>query len=67
MSQLRIAGTDVSCPLIWMSVLTQWQRKDKLGSDIFRADDIDIFMVGIDDLFDDRQSKTGAFFVLSTG
>ena len=34
-------------------VLAAWQCKCKLGSYALRADNVDIFTVGLDDLFDD--------------
>ena len=41
--------------------------KDKFCSDALGADHIDVLPVSGNDLFDDRQSKTGAFLVFAAG
>ena len=43
------------------------QSKDKFGSHTFCTDHINILVMCIDDLFDYRKSKSGAFTVLSAG
>ena len=43
------------------------QGEDEFGSDTLGADDIDVFVVGIDDLLHDGKSKAGAFLVLASG
>ena len=43
------------------------QRKDKFCTNTFCADDIDIFMMGMYDFFNDGQPKTGSLFVFPTG
>ena len=47
--------------------LCQRKCEDKFGSHAFRADDVDMFFVSLNDFFDNGQSKTGAFFVFSAG
>ena len=41
------------------------KSKNKLGSDAFCTDDVDIFSMCIDNFFDDGQAKTCPFFVLA--
>ena len=43
------------------------QSKDKFGSHTFCTDHINILVMCIDDLFDYRESESGAFTVLSAG
>ena len=43
------------------------QSKDKFGSHTFCTDHINILVMCIDDLFDYRKSKSGAFTVFSAG
>ena len=42
------------------------QRKDKFSADTLRADHIDIFIVGLDNLLRDGQAKASPFLILST-
>lgn len=41
------------------------QRKDKLRSDAFSADHIDVLIVGLDDLLGDGKPETRSLFVLA--
>ena len=43
------------------------QRKDKLRAHTFGADHIDVFTVGLDDVFYDRKAKAGTFFIFTSG
>ena len=43
------------------------QGEDKLCADSFGTDDVDIFIMRLNNFFYDRKSKTGAFLVLPTG
>lgn len=46
--------------------LRERQGEDKFRSDTFRADDIDVFVVRLNDLFDDRQTESGALLILAS-
>ena len=43
------------------------EGEDEFGSDAFRTDHVDVLVMGVDNLFDDRQSQPGAFAVFSAG
>lgn len=45
----------------------QRQRKDKLRTNAFRADTVDIFSMCLDDFFYNGKSKSGALLVFSAG
>ena len=45
----------------------QRQRKDKLRTNAFRADTVDVFAVCLDNLLYDGETKPGSFFVLAAG
>ena len=45
----------------------QRQRKDKLRTNAFRADTVDIFSMSLNDFFYNGKSKTGAALVFSAG
>mgnify|MGYP006964171202 CR=1 FL=1 len=40
------------------------QREDELCANALCADDIDMFIVSLNGLFDDGKSETGSFFIL---
>ena len=57
-----------SCPLLFVPMrLSAGKREDKLRANSLCTDDIDIFVVCLDDLFYDGKTQTGALFVLTTG
>lgn len=43
------------------------QREDKFCPHAFRADDIDMFFMGLNDLLHDSETEPGAFLVFSAG
>lgn len=43
------------------------QREDELCANALCADDIDMFIVSLNGLFDDGKSEAGSFFILSAG
>ena len=43
------------------------QGEDKFSADSFGTDDVDIFIMCLNNFFYDRESKTGTLLVLSTG
>ena len=43
------------------------ERENELRTDVRRGDDVDIFLVGLDDLADDGEPEAGAFLVLAAG
>ena len=44
-----------------------WQGEDEFGADAFGADDVDVFIVGVDDLFHDGEAEAGALLILAAG
>ena len=48
-------------------ILCIGKGEDKFGSDPFGTDDINIFMVCMNDFFYNGKTKSGAFFIFSTG
>lgn len=53
--------------LLVMVVVDFFQCEDKFGSYAFGADNVNIFVVGMDDLFYNGKSESGSFFVLAAG
>ena len=43
------------------------QGENKLRADAFGTDNVNMFIVGSNNFFYDRQSQTGTFFVFSAG
>ena len=43
------------------------EGENEFGSHAFRADDVDIFTVSLDDLFHNGQAQAGSAFILAAG
>ncbi len=53
--------------VFFVHVLGQGEGEDKFAALSFRADDVDMFLVAVDDLFYNGKAQAGAFFVPASG